>query len=145
MLQTEVAEKIKTHILCWITFFRESCRLWDNNAGGGEVADPERSQKTTRRMRFACRITKATDAHLEYELFIAFLRQQWLHERGPMLCYPYTSCLVKTSLAVCSTWSRIHKTKLGRSSSAHVATRSKSQVWWSLKSSEHEAPTHYCP
>ena len=28
--QTKVIEKIKTHILCSITFFRKSCRLWDN-------------------------------------------------------------------------------------------------------------------
>ena len=31
MYQTEFVEKIKTHILCSITFFfRKSCRLWDN-------------------------------------------------------------------------------------------------------------------
>jgi len=30
MLQTKVVEKIKTHILCSVTFFRKSCRLWDN-------------------------------------------------------------------------------------------------------------------
>jgi hypothetical protein len=30
MFQTKVVEKIKTHILCSITFFRKSHRLWDN-------------------------------------------------------------------------------------------------------------------
>jgi len=30
MFQTKVVEKIKTHILCSVTFFRKSCRLWDN-------------------------------------------------------------------------------------------------------------------
>jgi hypothetical protein len=30
MLQTKVVEKIKTHILCSITFFRKSCCLGDN-------------------------------------------------------------------------------------------------------------------
>jgi len=35
------------------------------------VEEQERSQKTTRRMRFACWITKARDAHSEYELLIA--------------------------------------------------------------------------
>jgi len=30
MFQTKVVEKIKTHILCSITFFRKSCRLGDN-------------------------------------------------------------------------------------------------------------------
>jgi len=29
MFQTKVVEKIKTHILCSVTFFRKSCRLWE--------------------------------------------------------------------------------------------------------------------
>jgi len=30
MFQTKVVEKVKTHILCSVTFFRKSCRLLDN-------------------------------------------------------------------------------------------------------------------
>jgi len=30
MFQTEVVEKIKTHILLSVTFLRKLCRLWDN-------------------------------------------------------------------------------------------------------------------
>jgi len=30
MFQTNVVEKIKTHILGSITFFPKKCRLWDN-------------------------------------------------------------------------------------------------------------------
>jgi len=30
MFQTKFVQKIKTHILCSVTFFRKSCRLWDN-------------------------------------------------------------------------------------------------------------------
>ena len=30
MFQTKAVEKIKTHILCSVTFFRKSCRLSDN-------------------------------------------------------------------------------------------------------------------
>jgi len=30
MFQIKVVEKIKTHILGSVTFFRKSCRLWDN-------------------------------------------------------------------------------------------------------------------
>jgi len=30
MFQAKVVEKITTHILCSILFFRKSCRLWDN-------------------------------------------------------------------------------------------------------------------
>jgi len=30
MVQTKIVEKIKTHILFSVTFFRKSCRLCDN-------------------------------------------------------------------------------------------------------------------
>ena len=30
MFRTNVVEKMKTHDLCSITFFRKMCRLWDN-------------------------------------------------------------------------------------------------------------------
>jgi len=30
MFQTNVVDKLKTHILCSVTFFRKSCRLWDH-------------------------------------------------------------------------------------------------------------------
>jgi len=30
MFQTKVVQKIKTHILGSVPFFRKSCRLWDN-------------------------------------------------------------------------------------------------------------------
>jgi hypothetical protein len=48
----------------------------------------------TRRMRFACWITKATDRHLEYVILIAFTRQQWFRERALILRYTYIACLV---------------------------------------------------
>jgi hypothetical protein len=46
------------------------------------------------RMRFAYRITEATNTHSEYVIFIAFPRQQWLRERASMLRYKYIACLV---------------------------------------------------
>jgi len=30
MFQTKAIEKLETHILYLVTFFRKSCRLWDN-------------------------------------------------------------------------------------------------------------------
>jgi len=30
MFHTKFVEKIKTHILCSVFFFRKSCSLWDN-------------------------------------------------------------------------------------------------------------------
>jgi hypothetical protein len=53
--------------------------------------------QTISRMRVACWILKATIAHSEYVVLIAFLLQQWLHERASMLQYAYTACLVKTA------------------------------------------------
>jgi hypothetical protein len=42
-----------------------------------------------RRMRFACRILKATDTRSEYVIGIALPQQQWLHERASILRYTY--------------------------------------------------------
>jgi hypothetical protein len=46
-----------------------------------------------RRMRFACRITKATDTHSEYVKLIAFPQQKWLRERASILRYTYIASL----------------------------------------------------
>ena len=43
MFQTKVVEKLETHIVCSVTFFQKSCRLWDN-------------------VENACRAGQATDA-----------------------------------------------------------------------------------
>jgi hypothetical protein len=80
MFQTKFVEKIKTHILCSITFFLKSCRLWVNVEKYG-TARQATDDNIIRRMRFACRITKATDTHSEYVILITFPRQQWLRER----------------------------------------------------------------
>ena len=48
----------------------------------------------TLRMRFACWISKATDTHSEYVILIAFVLQQWLHERISVLGYMHSACLV---------------------------------------------------
>jgi len=47
-----------------------------------------------RRMRFACRITKATDTHLEYVILSALPRQTWLREGNSIFRYAYFSRLV---------------------------------------------------
>jgi hypothetical protein len=42
MFQIKVVDKIETHILCSVTFFQKSCRLWDNvekYGGAREAAD----------------------------------------------------------------------------------------------------------
>ena len=61
------------------------------------MVQPDRPQTKTRRMRFACQITKATDTHSEYVILIAFPWQQWLREHPSMLRYMYIACLVRNT------------------------------------------------
>ena len=71
---TDFVEDIKTHILCSITLFRKSCRLWDNVEKyytTGQATDDN-----IRPRRFACYITKAINTHSEFVILIAFPRQQ---------------------------------------------------------------------
>jgi hypothetical protein len=91
VFQTKVVEKSK-HILCSITFFWESCRLWDNVEKYG-AARQATDDNIIRRMRLACWITKATDTHSEFVIFIAFSQQQRLSERDWMLRYTYLRVL----------------------------------------------------
>ena len=91
MFQTDVVEKIKTHIFCSLTFFRKSCRSWDiaeKHSRAGHATD-------TSRVHFTLD-TKDTDRHLEYLTLIVFPRQQWLYERASALLYTRIACLVIT-------------------------------------------------
>jgi len=65
----ETVDKIKTHILCSVTCFRKSRRLWDNVEKYG-TAGQSTDDNTRRRMRLACRISKATDTHSEYIILL---------------------------------------------------------------------------
>ena len=96
MLQTRVAEEIKTHILYFITYFRKSCRLWDNM----DKIQFHRVRRATddniiRRMRITCWMPKARGSGSESGILTAFPLQQWLHECASMLRYTYIACLVK--------------------------------------------------
>jgi hypothetical protein len=83
MFQPKFAENIKTQILCSITVFRKSCRLWDN-VEKYDTATQATDNNIIRRMRIACWISKATGTDSEYAILIAFPQQQWLHELAPM-------------------------------------------------------------
>ena len=85
MFQTNVVQKIKTHILCSITFSSKSCGLWGM---WKNMVGPDRPQMTKiRRIRVTCWVPKATDTHWEYVILAAFPWQQWLGERASMLLY----------------------------------------------------------
>jgi hypothetical protein len=70
---------------------RKSCRVRDNVEKCGRAREAT-DGNITRRMRFACAITKATDTHSEYIILIAFPRKIWLRERAWMLRL-YVHCL----------------------------------------------------
>jgi len=123
MFQTKVVEKIKTHILCSITFFFLSFEsdavyeiMWKNIVG---TVRPQ----MTWRMRIACWIPKgpatqnavcrsglrsvwpdlkATNTHSHYVILPVFQLHQWLHERTSMLryIYSYIACLYFRNVSI---------------------------------------------
>ena len=82
MRQTQVLEKIKTHILSSVTFFPPLENravyeiMWKN------IVEVGRPQMTIWRIHIACCIRNATNLHSKYVVLTAFSRQQWLHERA---------------------------------------------------------------
>ena len=63
MFQKEVVQKIKTYILCSITVFRKSCRLWDNVENFGRARQAT-DDNMVWRMRFPYLIIEATDTYV---------------------------------------------------------------------------------
>jgi len=98
MFQTEVIEKIKTHILCSVILFSENPAIyeiiWKNIVEQGQATDDD----IVWFIRIACCILKATKTHSECIIHIAFPRQHWLRERAAVLRYMYiahrvTNCM----------------------------------------------------
>jgi hypothetical protein len=93
MFQTKLLKEIKTHFM-FNASFSENRAVYEIMGGkyckAGDATDDNR----TRLMRIACWIREATDAYLEYLIFIALSLQQWLHERASTLRYTYDVCLV---------------------------------------------------
>ena len=58
------------------------------------IVKPGRPQVTIWRMGIACLITKATNTHAEYILFIAFPLQKLLKARASLLRYSFNACRV---------------------------------------------------
>ena len=88
MFQAKVVEKIRSRILCSITFFfflnRAMCKIREN------MVDLGRPQMTIYGT-LACWITKTTDT-LEI-LNTTFPQQQWLRDCTSMVHYTYIACL----------------------------------------------------
>jgi len=64
-----LVEKVKTHIVCQITFSRKSYRLWSM---WKNIVEPDTPQVGSRRMCITCWITKAKDTHSEYVMLMLF-------------------------------------------------------------------------
>ena len=69
MFQIKCVENIKTHILCSVTLFQKSCRLWDNVEN---IVERGRTQIKVRRSRVGCWIRKATNTLSEYVILSVF-------------------------------------------------------------------------
>ena len=119
MFHTKVVDKIKTHILCSVTFFLKSCRLRDN-VGKYCGAWGATNDVTIWRIGAACCISKATwthahaHAHTPEHLHVrtytsarthrqiyntyCFYTANMISESASMLRCTYISCLVRRSL-----------------------------------------------
>jgi hypothetical protein len=98
-------ENQNTHFMFNKVFNRKSCNL------RGNVVEWDTPLMIIRRIRIACWVTKTTDTHSEYVIFISFARQQRLRERATLSRYVHTvSCLYhfKRWTDLNTEWSRIH-------------------------------------
>jgi len=92
---TKVVDKVKTHILCSITFFKNRAVyeiLWKN------TVQQSRPQMTIWHMHIACWIPTATNTRSEYVILMDFPLQQWLHGCTSVSYYMYIACLVITEM-----------------------------------------------
>ena len=81
------------HILCSITFCENrAVHNSEKYCGAGQATDDNKM----RRIRIPCWIPKTTNTHSQYVILIAFLLQQWLHERASVLRYTYIACHISS-------------------------------------------------
>ena len=67
----------------------------------GKILYSRAGHMTKRRMRISCWIPKATNAHSEYVILIAFPRQQSSQERASVSRYAVCTLLGLLNLIVC--------------------------------------------
>ena len=79
MFQTKVVEKIKTHILRSTTFFRKSCRLWDN-------------------VEKYCTAGQATDDNSAHALFIQYTDYKHTFRICNTFCFSTAATVARTPL-----------------------------------------------
>jgi hypothetical protein len=84
-------EKIKTHFLCSITLFRQSCPLWDNVEKFGAVREAT-DDSTIGLMRFTCWTNKATDRRWEYVILSEWVSTATIVSRTRLTIMLYAHC-----------------------------------------------------
>jgi len=72
--------KSRKHILFSGFFFFENRTVYD--IMWKNTVEPDRAQVKIRRMRIACWAPTSTNAHPEHVILIAFIMQQFLHDRA---------------------------------------------------------------
>jgi len=79
MFQTEVVEKIKTHMLYSVTFLSPYNHAIDT-VMRKNIVEPDTRQMTIWRINILRLVPKATDTHSEYGILLAFAQHQCSHE-----------------------------------------------------------------
>ena len=73
MLRTKILENFRPHVLCSVIYFSENRGVYNMEKYGKAVKDTDHN---IWRMRYACRITKATNTNTQYITLIAFEPQK---------------------------------------------------------------------
>jgi hypothetical protein len=96
-------DKIETHILCSIPFFRKSCRLWNDVEKYG-TARQTTDNNAIRDMHIACWITKAIETHSEYVILLFNCINHNTAQSCPRVTsyVRYIACLILFSFHLCA-------------------------------------------
>jgi hypothetical protein len=113
MFRINVVEETKTHILCSVTFFRKSCRLWDNAAKFGGTRGATNDVKTWR-IRAALWTCNATCTHKHAHAYA--LGHRHGNTRALSLSLSHTHTHTHTHTEICNycfpTFSTVTRTRL---------------------------------
>jgi len=90
MFRTKVLEKIKISILCSITILENRAvykKMWKN------IVQPTNPQMKIRLLRIAWKISKATNTHSQYVIFIVFPLHNVCTKSSSIFRYKYIASL----------------------------------------------------
>ena len=95
----QFVEKIKTHILYSVTFFRKSCCLWDSAEKRGRAREAA-SDNTVWRICVACWISKASRAQTHVHPYSPGHRLTHCTEMCNTYCFTTATIVIRTRLIV---------------------------------------------